>query len=129
MPQARRFCKVGSPNKIEYILGRFGRIPARVRRTKPLERRRAVAGIAGQLVSHRARHRGRKAEACTTVSKNGQNTEKIPVPELTALAPIVSDTVDANLKNLSQDRESLKALLDSVIVVEIGAAVSANPIF
>jgi len=37
--------------------------------------------------------------------------------------------VDANLKNLSQDRESLKALLDSVIVVEIGAAVSANPIF
>jgi hypothetical protein len=61
--------------------------------------------------------------------ESGPKQEKILVPELTALAPIVSDTVDANLKNLSQDRESREALLDSVIVVENGAAVSANPIF
>jgi hypothetical protein len=61
------------------------------------------AGVAGQLVSGGARrHRCLKAEACTTVRKNqGQNKEKILVPELTAPAPTVSDTVDANLKNLS----------------------------
>lgn len=54
-PHARRFprsslCKVGSPGKIKYIPGRFERIPARVRRAKLLERKRAVAGVAGQLV-------------------------------------------------------------------------------
>ena len=32
--------------------------------------------------------------------ESGPKQEKILVPELTALAPIVSDTVDANLKHL-----------------------------